>query len=1016
MSVTLPFTIDGRYHVVAEIGHGAHAIVYRARDTQLDRDVAVKMLRPDVLEWGVGERFAQEIKITAQLEHPHIARVHDTGEWNGRPYFISALATGASLHERIAREGALPVDDAVSIARDVANALQYAHTARVVHRDVKPENVLLTSDGALLADFGIARAIGIITEQALTTSTGVAVGTLLYMSPEQICAEKNIDGRSDQYSLALVLYEMLTGVRPHESSSVEGLRTLRLSGKQHAPRDHRPAVPRYINDAVMRALSAAPADRFASCADFARALSTAPVVNTPNIPRRTIVIAVAGVAAVAIAWFGAKSWNPSDAATVVPTREIGTPITIGIATGGTAMSEVEKSIISRLRDNLALWEGVRVTDVVGANAQSPWSEINKQGASVVALASVRAVSADSSTLVVRERDASGEREVLAVRFASNGVSDKVVQQIAVRLVGGPSATRDSASGIETLPEPKRAALDAYLRAWSAFKSGQLDSAATLFRESAAASPRFAAARLWQAQVLQWSQPTATAQWAIEAERAAAEIASLSRTDSLTAIGLRALAQNDFPRACDAYRRATQTEAASFSAWYGLGQCQRLDSIVVRDARSPTGFSFRASPRSALGAYMQALDRIPSSKLGALFVGPAKLTFASTQRYRRGRVNSPDGQAVAAFPSISHDSVVFWPMPLDDVLRSDARAIPISYMDGVRLGRRSLLEFSARWADQASESFSAQLGRALALELNGTLTSEGNSSAPSAALASLAIAKQLAHSASDSIDVLVAATRVRLRLQDFSGAALAADSALAGGSSRPFVLAGRLVPLAALRGRSDDLALLQTKAARLGEGQPAPLPEWLASQYGRVISAVVIGDCDGLQTKLDSLDHGLTIHFSQNELPRMRRQWLSAAARLALPCLGNGAVRMLNPDSQIDRAIATWYRNERQAARAIFDSIALGRQGASASATAWDAEYLESWMLTQFGDSSGALRRLENSLSELNGLSEFALAEVAPAAGLRKSLELVNRLASAKGSTSRARWSSWLSALNQRSKL
>ena len=247
MIASLPFRIDRRYTLVAEIGHGAHAVVYRAADALLQRDVAIKMLREDVLESDVGARFAQEIRISSRLDHPHIAHVRDTGEWMGRPFFVTELASDASLDARMAREGPLGVDEAVTIAVQLAEALHYAHQQGIVHRDVKPENVLMSGDGALLADFGIARAVGMLTEKALVTSTGIAVGTLLYMSPEQICAEKHIDGHSDQYSLGLVLYEMLTGVRPHQSASVEGLRSLRLAGKQHAAHFHRPSVPANVN-------------------------------------------------------------------------------------------------------------------------------------------------------------------------------------------------------------------------------------------------------------------------------------------------------------------------------------------------------------------------------------------------------------------------------------------------------------------------------------------------------------------------------------------------------------------------------------------------------------------------------------------------------------------------------------------------------------------------------------------------------------------------------------------------
>ena len=242
MSLVPPFLLLDRYDVTDEIGHGGHAIVYRAHDRLLDREVAVKLLRDESLSSDTIARFRQEVQVTAQLEHAHILHVYDTGAYEGRPYIVMELASGRTLADRLTREGQLPLADALQIARDVGLALAHAHARGVVHRDVKPENILLGDGGAILADFGIARVTQDILTQMIT-STGTTVGTVQYMSPEQLCAEPNIDARTDQYSLACVLYEMLAGVRPHIAATFEGLRLLRMSG-QHVPVSaHRPSVP-----------------------------------------------------------------------------------------------------------------------------------------------------------------------------------------------------------------------------------------------------------------------------------------------------------------------------------------------------------------------------------------------------------------------------------------------------------------------------------------------------------------------------------------------------------------------------------------------------------------------------------------------------------------------------------------------------------------------------------------------------------------------------------------------------
>ena len=325
MLLALPCDIEDRYTIVAELGHGSHAIVYRAIDRSLDREVAIKVLRAELIDSDVSERFRREIRLTSQLEHPHIAHVYGTGEFMGAPYFVTAIARGASLAERLQRERQLPVDEALSITKEIASALGHAHRAGIIHRDVKPANILLTPDGALLTDFGVARALE-LSPGTLATSTGVAVGTLLYMSPEQLCAEKGIDARSDQYALALVLYEMLAGVPAHVAANAEGLRSLRIVG-QHTPvRMLRTSVPESVDAALNRALSATPADRFGSMGEFVRSLdgitttSHSPWTTSSGsdgrrdggrAPKHRIIAGIAMLAVLTGGGLGASNWLKS---------------------------------------------------------------------------------------------------------------------------------------------------------------------------------------------------------------------------------------------------------------------------------------------------------------------------------------------------------------------------------------------------------------------------------------------------------------------------------------------------------------------------------------------------------------------------------------------------------------------------------------------------------------------------------------------------------------------------------
>ncbi|HUP53216.1 MAG TPA: protein kinase [Longimicrobiales bacterium] len=272
----LPAILAGRYEIVRRVGQGATATVYRARDVKHDRDVAVKVLHPDIARELGRDRFLREIGIVARLTHPHILPLHDSGEADGLLYFVMPFVQGASLRDCLRGQRQLEVDEALRIGCELASALDCAHRAGVVHRDVKPDNVLLVDGHAVLTDFGVARAMELPDESTLT-STGLAIGTPLYMSPEQLAAETELDGRSDIYGLACVVYEMLVGDPPFAGRSVSAIFAKRMSGAVHGVRSVRPAVPVEVEEALVRALAPAPEDRFSTAEEFRAALEAQPM-------------------------------------------------------------------------------------------------------------------------------------------------------------------------------------------------------------------------------------------------------------------------------------------------------------------------------------------------------------------------------------------------------------------------------------------------------------------------------------------------------------------------------------------------------------------------------------------------------------------------------------------------------------------------------------------------------------------------------------------------------------------
>ena len=276
--------LTGRYRIERELGGGGMAMVYLARDERHDRNVALKVLRPELAAVIGAERFLNEIKTTANLQHPHILPLHDSGNVDGTVWYVMPSVEGESLRDRLTRETQLPMEDALQITREVAGALDYAHRHGVIHRDIKPENILLHDGRAMVADFGIALAVSRTEGGTRITETGMSLGTPHYMSPEQALGERTIDARTDVYALGTVLYEMLVGEPPFTGPSAQAIVAKVMNATPAPISAIRPTVPTFVDNAVMRALSKLPADRFRSAADFASALQGGPtgVATTGN--------------------------------------------------------------------------------------------------------------------------------------------------------------------------------------------------------------------------------------------------------------------------------------------------------------------------------------------------------------------------------------------------------------------------------------------------------------------------------------------------------------------------------------------------------------------------------------------------------------------------------------------------------------------------------------------------------------------------------------------------------------
>jgi serine/threonine-protein kinase len=291
--------IADRYRVEHELGAGGMATVYLAEDLKHHRKVAIKVLRPEVAQALGAERFLREIATTANLRHPHILPLFDSGVVRVERqasilYYVMPLVDGKSLRDRLDRQKQLPIDEAVTIAREVADALGYAHQRGIIHRDIKPGNILLDGGHAVVADFGIARAISSADADTLT-ATGISVGTPLYMSPEQAAGTGNLDGRSDLYALGCVLYEMLGGQTPFTGPTAESVIRQHLRTDAPPITNLRPTVPPEVAGALARALAKNPADRFNPVGQFADALRLGSQSQAPTVPLAPNAVRASGV-------------------------------------------------------------------------------------------------------------------------------------------------------------------------------------------------------------------------------------------------------------------------------------------------------------------------------------------------------------------------------------------------------------------------------------------------------------------------------------------------------------------------------------------------------------------------------------------------------------------------------------------------------------------------------------------------------------------------------------------------
>ena len=658
-------SFEGTYELVRTLGAGGMATVYLAHDLRHGRDVALKVLHPDLGSALGPERFQREIRLAARLQHPHILTVLDSGENAGRLWFTMPYVEGESLRDRLLRDRQLPVADAVRIATQAAQALRYAHQHGVIHRDIKPENLLLTEDGnTLVADFGIARSLS--PGGSRLTETGLTLGTPAYMSPEQASGESDVSALSDIYSLGIVLYEMLAGEPPFTGPTSAAVIAKRFTGTAPDVRQARPTVPEPIALAVAQALAIVPADRFTSAADFARALASPTISGVTTAA--TLPASASPLTPAADRTSGsATSESPPRSRTRRPmfaTLVLGVAIGLGLLFGWSRLRSNERpsglrlvavlpfqnmgdsadayfadGITDAVRGKLTSMTGLQVTASSSSSeyrhtTKTPQQIARELGVDYLLIGKVRwAKAADGTSRVQVSPElikAASASSAWQESFDAN-LTDvfRVQTDIASRVAAALNvALSDSTQRrIVERPTANLAAYDAFLRGdalsgnLSVLDPTTLRKAAELYEQATALDPNFALAwsRLARTYGLMYTNGVPSQETGELTRRAAEHALALSpdRSDGHLALGdYYSEVLVDFRRAADEYaeglRRSPSDVDLLNAAAINLQSLGQWDSALVSLSRAVTLDPRSVAPGRRLGFTLMRLRRYPEA--------------------------------------------------------------------------------------------------------------------------------------------------------------------------------------------------------------------------------------------------------------------------------------------------------------------------------------------------------------------------------------------------------------------
>lgn len=980
------------------------ATVYLAQDLKYPREVALKVMRPELAELLGSERFLEEITTSAQLNHPNILPLHDsdaTGEWL---YFVMPYMAGGTLKDRLEREGPLPLPVAIDLTRQIASGLAFAHEHGVIHRDVKPGNILLAGDHAFIADFGVALRAA---DRGRLSNIGLAIGTMVYMPPEQARGDAEIDGRSDEFALASVLYEMLVGTPPLMAAATRDVRHPYDSLGQL--KDQRPDVPRAVVAAIARALAPDPSQRFPTVADFSAALIGEFVTQPRGWSRRRIAtVALAGVAVVVTSALlvtggqgGPRAGPDTTSYAALPfERDSGIPATFG-----------EQEL---MRGALLRWTGVSVADLFRVNdaVRRKLTATPLSSSAALDLArSLRAGRYIRGQLRVM-RDSVTVHATLYDATRGGAVLGEASERISLDLAGADSAFAALANHLLFRNDPEASApgfaagtrslpaRQALTTAKRAIVRWDLPAADSAFALAVRHDPGYARAHLWLGLTRLWSGADSPL-WRPAAEQAWSGRAVLDRRDSAMAEALLAVSRGNMAQACAVWASLTRAAPDDFIAWYGSGDCQKSDDAVLRDPRSPSHWRFRSSYHRALLAFRRAFELRPATLVafrGGGFASVRSLLHTRGNALRSGRALPPDTLSFLAYPSWQGDTLGFVPYPA--ALASDPSRVvrPATLDDAVRHQRELFHEIALTWAAAAPRSADAREALALSLESLGDPT----------ALDTLRLARTLvgdsaaawARVASAEVWMLVRLSLPQ-RPEGLAVARVLADSILVRPMPPRFQDARALAGLAALTGRARLAAGLYRRAAQVeGWGLPPALSQ---SAPGLLMFAALGGPTDSLAALERDLTSTIEARVDPSDRPALRSEWLGRSATLAFPEFRFAGIAALEGTGDYEvEAQAAFARGDSATVRGILTSVHAARRLVSPADLTLDTLYPEAWLLAALGDSVAAIAWLDPTLGAVGDMQPQVLDDAVQAGALVRAMALRAELAARVGDRAAAR--------------